>query len=190
MCMQNPDYLVRGMSADLPLSSNIGGFMTSQRTTSTFAVLVAFLALAAPVSAESVMQPGGWEIRVSVTAQTPATGENKKLNETTTKFCLSKTFLDKDPYLKPGLDKDKMEKKNAKCSISDEKVSNKEASWKMVCQMADGSTVDSTITNTASAIELKSVIQQLLKRGTETMTIQITMDGKRIGECTKDMPSP
>lgn len=161
--------------------------MTSQSATSTLALLLASFVLSAPATAESVMQPGGWEMRASVVLI--ANGGNKKLNESTTKLCLSKIFLDKDPYLKPGLDKDKMEAKKAKCTISDEKVWSGVASWKMMCQMEDGNTVDSTITNRASATELKSVVQQLVKRGTDTATIEITMDGKRIGECTKDMQS-
>jgi hypothetical protein len=154
------------------------------------AVIVVGAALCGPVGAQSVMQPGGWQMKVKITAQNPTTGESKTINESTSKMCLSKEFLAKDPYLSPSVDKEKMEKKNARCSISDEKRADNSASWKMKCAMADGSSVDMLTKNVASAQKLTSDIQQTIRKGGETVFAKMAMDSSFIGECTNDMPKP
>ncbi len=143
--------------------------------------------LCGSTSAQSVMQPGAWLMKIKVSAQNPATGESRTVNESTSKMCLSKEFLSKDPYLTPGVDKEKMERKNAKCTISDQKRTENSASWKMSCLTADRSTVDMSIKNTASPQKLTSDIQQAIKKGEETGFIRITVNSSFIGKCTNDM---
>lgn len=145
--------------------------------------------LCGSISAQSAMQPGAWQMKMKASAQNPTTGESKTVSESTSKMCLSKEFLSKDPYLTPGVDKEKMERKNAKCTISDEKRTENSASWKMSCLTAEGSTVDMSIKNTASPQKLTSDIQQLIKKGGETGFVKITVDSSFIGKCTNDMPS-
>ena len=142
----------------------------------------------APVGAQSVMQPGGWQMQIKVTAQNPTTGESKNMSESTSKMCLSKEFLANDPYLNPSIDKGKMEQKKAKCTISDEQRKGNTASWKMTCLTADGSTVVMSIKNTASLQKLVSDIQQVVKKEGETVLVKIVMNSSFIGECTNDMP--
>lgn len=135
------------------------------------------------------MESGGWQMRMDVTAENPGTHETKKVNESTTKMCLSEAYLAKDPYLTPGIDKAKMERKNARCSISNEKHAGNSASWTMVCTTADGSTVDMAINNKVDAHKVTSNIQQVIKKGEViTALVKIVMDMSFIGQCTNDMP--
>jgi len=153
----------------------------------TFAAISAGAVLCGPVSAQSVMQPGGWQMKMKVSATDPTTGESKVANESTSRMCLSKEFLSKDPYLTPGIDKERMERKNARCTISDEKRTANSASWKMTCVMVDGSSVAMTIRNTASPQRLTSDIQQVIRKGGNTGIIRIVMDSSFLGQCTSDM---
>jgi hypothetical protein len=141
----------------------------------------------APCRAESAMAAGAWEMRLKVSVQETEGEAFKTVNEGTMKYCLSKAFLDKDPYLTPGVDKDKMEKKNAKCAISDEMRGNNAASWKMVCEMADGMKIDMDIHNKASKNELVSNIAQTVIKDDERHQMKLDMKARFIGKCTKDM---
>ena len=143
--------------------------------------------LCGSVSAQSVMQPGGWQMKMKISATDPATGASKVANESTSRVCLTKEYLSKDPYLTPGVDKERMEQKHAKCAISDAKRTANSASWKMACTMVDGSSVDMTIRNTASRQRLTSDIQQVIRKGGNSGVIQIVMDSSFLGQCTSDM---
>lgn len=143
--------------------------------------------LCGPAGAQSVMQPGGWQMTMKVSATDPATGASKAANESTSRVCLTKEYLSKDPYLTPGVDKEKMEQKHAKCTISDAKRTASSASWKMACTMVDGSSVDMTIRNTASPRRLTSEIQQVIRKGGNSGVIQIVMDSTFLGQCTSEM---
>ena len=145
------------------------------------------LLLCGPAAAQSIMQPGGWEMKVRITAENPMTGESKKANESVSRMCLTKEYLATDPYLTPKVDKEQMEQKSAKCDISDEKRAANSASWRMHCTMIDGSSVDMTISNTASARKLDSKIRQVIKRGSNSGIVNITLTSSRIGQCTKEM---
>jgi citrate lyase alpha subunit len=145
------------------------------------------LLLCGPAAAQSIMQPGGWEMKVRITAENPMTGESKKANESVSRMCLTKEYLSTDPYLTPKVDKEQMEQKSAKCDISDEKRTANAASWRMQCTMIDGSSVDMTISNTASARKLDSKIRQVIKRGSNSGIVNITLTSSRIGQCTKEM---
>ena len=68
------------------------------------------------------------------------------------KQCLTAAFLDKDPYLTPGIDKEKMSQRGAACSLADEKRTESSASWKMACKLADRSLIDMTINNPCRSI--------------------------------------
>ena len=77
-------------------------------------LLLATLAvLPAGAIASPLMHDGGWEMKLAISAREAATGPFKTMSENTTRVCLSKEFLAKDPYLTPGIDRDKMEKKGA-----------------------------------------------------------------------------
>jgi hypothetical protein len=145
------------------------------------------LLICGSAAAQSIMQPGGWEMKVRITAENPMTGESKKANESTSRMCLTKEYLSRDPYLTPKVDKEQMEQKSAQCSISDEKRTANAASWRMQCTMVDGSSVDMTISNSASARKLTSDIRQVIKRGTNSGVVNIKLTSTRIGKCTKEM---
>lgn len=149
--------------------------------------LAALAALPLAAAANSAVQPGGWEMKAVITARENPGTPPKTLTESTTKVCLTKAFLAKDPYLTPGIDQDKMEKKGAKCSISDPKRSENAASWKMSCVMADGNSVDMQINNTVAPRKMKSEIRQMVHKGGQDLEMQIIMNSTYIGECTKDM---
>jgi len=135
------------------------------------------------------MQPGGWEMRAKITAQDPATGETKTVSESTMKQCLTKAFLEKDPYLTPGIDREKMTQKGATCSLSDEARNGNRASWKMACKLADGTVLDAKIVNSASKHGFSSDMKQVVQKDGKAMSMQIAVTSKFIGACTKDMPS-
>lgn len=137
--------------------------------------------------AGSVMEPGGWEMTMTVTGYGPAPGEKKSLGESTTKACLSQAFLDKDPYLTPGVDQEKAAKRGATCSVSDEKRSATAASWKMTCVLKDGTSSDTQISNTAGAKEMRSEVSQTLVREGKTVQMKVITTARHIGECTEDM---
>ena len=152
------------------------------------AVAAVFVATSLGVAAQSVMQPGGWEMHAKISGRDPTTGEMKTLSEATTKQCLTAAFLDKDPYLTPGIDKEKMSQRGATCSLADEKRTESSASWTMSCKLADGSLIDMTINNSVSKEALQSDIRQLVDKGGKKVQMQIAMNSKFVGVCTKDMP--
>jgi len=152
------------------------------------AVATVFLTHALGAVAQSVMQPGGWEMHAKITAHDPATGETKILSEAAMKQCLTAAFLDKDPYLTPGIDKEKMIQRGATCSLADEKRAENSASWKMACKLADGTLIDMTINNVVSKHSLRSDVRQVINKGGKTAQMQIAMNSKFVGDCTKDMP--
>lgn len=164
--------------------------MLRTNTLSLFAITVTFSVYPLTADAQSVMQPGGWEVRVKLTMQDPTTGETKTINESTMKQCLSKAFLDNDPYLTPGIDKEKMAQKGATCSLSDGTRKGNIASWKMACKLSDGTLIDSSISNSASAHAFKSDMRQIVNRDGKAVSMQIAMNSKFIGKCTKDMLQP
>lgn len=151
------------------------------------AAIGAGILLCGPAGAQSVMQPGGWQFKTTITVHDARSGESKTANESVSRMCLSKEFLSRDPYLTPRIDKEKMEQRSARCTISDEKRSANAASWKMACIMADGSSVEMTIRNTASARSFTSNIEQLIAKGGSSGIVRIVMDSSFIGECTKEM---
>ncbi len=150
-------------------------------------ILAAFAALSSGAMADAPVQPGGWEMKAVITARENPSSPPKTLTESTTRVCLTKDFLAKDPYLTPGIDQDKMEKKGAKCSISDPRRAANSASWKMNCVMADGNSVDMQISNTVAPRKMKSEVQQTVHKGGQDLEMKIIINSTHIGECTKDM---
>jgi len=152
-------------------------------------VAAAVLAAALPPAvAQVVMEPGGWEMRTVMTAQDPADGSPVKLGETTIKSCLSREYLSRDLYLTPANDERKMRERGAKCAVSDVKRSESSASWRMICELADGSRMDMSIRNTVSKHELQSELKQLFTREGRDIPIQVLATARHIGPCTADMP--
>ena len=150
-------------------------------------ILAAFAALSSGAMADAPVQPDGWEMKAVITARENPSSPPKTLTESTTRVCLTKDFLAKDPYLTPGIDQDKMEKKGAKCSISDPRRAANSASWKMNCVMADGNSVDMQISNTVAPRKMKSEVQQTVRKGGQDLEMKIIINSTHIGECTKDM---
>lgn len=155
--------------------------------------LIAYISIAScltilPSAWAGTMQAGAWEMQSKITAHNEATGENKNMNDSTAKFCLSPAFIAKDTYLTPAIDKTKMEEKKAKCSISDEKKSTDSASWKMSCKTQDGQVVDAFIDNKVSPGLLTSHVEQVVAQGGKKVKLNIVVNGKFIGKCSKDMP--
>lgn len=136
----------------------------------------------------TTMQAGGWEVRTTVTAT------DAKTTETTTmldgmlmKFCYTQAFVDKHPYLTPNVDKEKMEKKNAQCSISNEKRTNNAASWHMNCTLQDKSHAFSIISNTVSATSFQMNMLTAISRQDNPPAVTMKLAGTFIGACTPDM---
>ena len=143
--------------------------------------------LCGPAAAQSVMQPGAWEMTLKFRAENAATGEAKTTSDRVSQMCLTKEYLAREPYLTPNVDKEQMEQKGAKCSISDAKRGKTTASWRMRCEMVDGSAVDMTIRNTAAARKFNSEVRQVIRRGTSTGVVNISVASSHIGQCTKEM---
>lgn len=139
------------------------------------------------VGAIPVMEAGAWEMQSKMTLQDVETGQRKTVNESTTKYCLTPAFIAKDVYLTPGIDKAKMEQKNAKCSISDEQRSIDTASWKMSCLTQDGHQVDAFISNKVAAKTMSSNVEQEVSQGGKKAKVNIVINGKFIGKCTQEM---
>jgi Protein of unknown function (DUF3617) len=137
----------------------------------------------------SSMQAGAWELQTTVTALNVKTGESKAFGDTSTKVCFTQSFLDKEPFLTPGIDKEKMEKKNAKCTISEEKRSANASSWKMSCSMQDGSIVLSNISNRISKNRLQSTVQTATATtSSDVPVVFIKTAGSFVGACAPTMP--
>ncbi|MGY6274908.1 DUF3617 domain-containing protein [Methylomonas sp. MgM2] len=151
------------------------------------AITTVLMSWTVAADAQAVMEPGGWEVQAKITAQDPTTGVTKTLNDSTMRQCLSEAFLKKDPYLTPGIDNEKMRQKGAKCSLSDQVRNKDSASWRMICEFADGSKADMSINNSVSRHEFSSEIKQLIVKGDRTVPIQIAIKSRFIGECTEDM---
>lgn len=143
----------------------------------------AFAAVAQPA-----MEPGAWELQTVMTAQDPEDGSPVKLGETTLKNCLTKEYLARNLYLAPDNDEEKMRQRGAKCTVSGVKRGEASASWRMICELADGSRMDMTIRNTVSRHELVSELKQLISREGRDIPIQVVARARFIGECTPDMP--
>ena len=138
--------------------------------------------------AQPAMEPGAWELQTVMTAQDPEDGSPVKLGETTLKNCLTKEYLARNLYLTPENDEEKMRQRGAKCTVSDVKRGEVSASWRMICELADGSRMDMTIRNTVSRHELVSELKQVVSREGRDIPIQVVARARFMGECTPDMP--
>ncbi|MBS0348742.1 MAG: DUF3617 family protein [Proteobacteria bacterium] len=150
-------------------------------------VLLPLVLSGLPVLASPTIQPGGWKVKTVVTARETPASPPRTVSEMSTQVCFTPAFLARDPYLTPGIDRDKMEKQGARCSISDATRGEASASWKMNCTMADGNSVEMQINNTVAPRRLRSEIQQLVHKGGQDVQIRLTMDSVYAGACTKDM---
>lgn len=137
--------------------------------------------------AKSVMAAGGWEMHTTITMQDPKTGQEKIVNNSTTKQCLSPDYIAQNPYLNPDVEKAKMEKKQATCSISDATQTANSAAWKMSCTTLDGHQVNVSINNTISAHQVESSAEQIVTKDGKSVFAKIKVSAKHIGACTDGM---
>lgn len=139
-------------------------------------------------TAQTVMQPGGWEMKMQISALDPATRELKRMGESSSKVCLTEAFLVKDPYLSPHADVSNPAHKNARCATSNYQRAGNSASWDMVCTLGDGSEMKAKITNTVSSRSVTLGMQQEIRKPAGTG--YALMDGRLsfIGACTAEMP--
>ena len=153
--------------------------------------VIAFCAALAtsPLHAQSAMKPGGWQMDSSVTAVSPD-GATKDLGRHSMRVCLSAEALAKEPYLSPRIDDAKAAARGAKCSNSDHQRSGNSASWRMSCELADGTTTSARIRNQAGPDTLDTEMVQDVTRGGEKTQITMRLKGRHIGDCTPDMAKP
>jgi hypothetical protein len=154
------------------------------------AALMLSAATAGEAMAQTVMQPGAWQMETSVSATNPATGETVKVGDTKMTLCLTPEFLAKQPYFNATLDEQAMKQKGAQCTTSGYARDGNTASWKMACALSDGKTVDMTVKTAAGAKSLKSELRQIVTQGNQATPVNITIAGTFAGECTPDMPRP
>lgn len=150
-------------------------------------VVLPLVLSAGPLLAGPAIQPGGWKVKTVVTAQETPASPVRTVSETSTQLCLTPAFLARDPYLTPGLDRDRMETQGARCSISDASRGEAGATWKMRCTMADGNSVEMQVSNSVAPRRLHSEVRQLVHKGGQDVQIRITMDSVYAGACTPDM---
>jgi putative transposon-encoded protein len=137
--------------------------------------------------AESVMVTGGWEMHTTITMQDPKTGQEKIVNNSTSKQCLSPDYIAQNPYLNPDVEKAKMSKKQATCTIADAAQATNSATWKMSCKTLDGHEVKVSINNTVSAHQVESSAEQIVTKDGKSVFAKIKVSAKHIGACTDNM---
>lgn len=142
------------------------------------------------VAAETVMQPGAWQLQVTITPYNPQTGAPLTRNETTTVVCFTREFLAKTPYLSATLDEERMLQSGATCATADFVKTGNSASWRMSCSLTDGKRIDMTIKNRAEPRRLTSEMRQRVTDGSGTVPIDMVTTGTFVGECTGDMIRP
>jgi Protein of unknown function (DUF3617) len=136
----------------------------------------------------TTIQAGGWEIRSTITATDVETAETKTMVDgMLTKFCYTQAFVDKHPFLTPGIEKDKMVKKNAQCKISNEVQTANTASWHMGCNMQDKSYVFSKISNAVTATSFQSNMIIAVSSNAKAPVINMKIMGTHLGACTPEM---
>lgn len=146
-------------------------------------LLLCLAVAACPAAAQAIMEPGAWELHTVMTAQDPEDGKPVTLGETTRRNCLTREFLARDLYLSPASDEQKMRERGAKCTVSEVKRSDFSASWRMACELADGSRLDMAIRNTVSRHELLSELKQLVSREGRDIPMQIVAKARFVGAC-------
>jgi hypothetical protein len=104
-----------------------------------------------------------------------------------TKFCYTQAFVDKHPFLTPGIEKDKMVKKNAQCKISNEVQTANTASWHMGCNMQDKSYVFSKISNAVTSTSFQSNMIIAVSSNAKAPVINMKIMGMHLGACTPEM---
>lgn len=138
------------------------------------------------VAQESV-KPGGWEFKTALSLKDASGNEIKPMGDSVMKYCLSASFASKQPYLTPGLEKDKMVATGADCTISDQRRQGNSASWLMRCKLPDGSLSESRVENQASAQGVSLWMETTVMRGKEKVSTTLRGTGRYLGACTSDM---
>jgi hypothetical protein len=107
-------------------------------------------------------------------------------NESLRPKCLSRSYLNTDPYLTSHIDKQTFERDNSKCTVLDEKRTTTSASWRMVCEHAVSGKANYLIQNTASTDRFLSVKEG----GSDIARVRIEVKAVRVGDCTPKMWDP
>lgn len=138
--------------------------------------------------AQTVMQPGAWEMTMQMSAMDPATRAMKKMGESSTRVCLTTSFLAKDPYLNPNADASDLAQSSGKCATSNYQRNGNSASWRMDCTLGDGSQMTARISNSAASESVTMDMRQEVKRPAGSGYALIATQMSFIGACTADMP--
>lgn len=140
-----------------------------------------------PAYAKAVMRAGAWQTFITIILRPLGKGEKEHVTMDSSKICMTQSYVDKRPYLTPGIDAEQMLRHNAKCTMSNEKVTENTASWEVKCEM-QGATITTNITNHVDVDEFRNLATQLILRGTTYAALsEIHTSGRYIGECTEDM---
>ena len=138
-------------------------------------------------SAGSVMKPGGWKMRMKVDVKDEKGCAFKTINESRMRTCLTLEYLDNDPYLTPGLDKQKAEKAHANCSISDEKKGATSSSWTMTCELENGVKATTLFENSATPTKFISNMRQFAGEKNGLVEMRTSIISTFVGKCTNGM---
>jgi len=140
-------------------------------------LLLGLLALAAmpALAGENPMQPGMWEI----TTQMDMPGMPYKMPPMTLKHCVTPEMLAKDH----GLAEQKSPP-GSHCERTKMKISGNQAEWAVSCTGKTNMTGHGTMT-WDSANSYHGVTQLTMDMDGQTRNVTQTMQGKRLGQCTK-----
>ena len=154
------------------------------------ALLLCLACVGGAAHAQKVMTPGGWELTATITRELPGQ-QPEAMGTHTTRLCLGPDFLAREPYLDPKLDESKVTARGATCSTSDYERQGDTATWRMACELNDGSTLKARIRNAAGPQTLSLRMEQDVERpgGGKGRAIMAST-GRHVGACTGDMPKP
>jgi len=151
-------------------------------------ILTAGAFFSSTVGAQTLMQPGAWDIQMKMFGENPTTGASFLINESSYRRCLTKEFLEEEPFLNSRRDRSGMEKIHYSCEVLDEIKTENTASWKLKCKLADSITIDKETTTTVSSKKLASeATQTTTLNGNRTMT-RIVVGFSFSGPCVDEMP--
>ncbi len=138
--------------------------------------------------ANEMMRAGAWETTMVVTARNPQTGKEVKVGESNSTMCLTKEFLQTDPYLSASMNEEKMRKKGLKCSVAEYRRELSSANWTLSCVTADGNSVTSDYHVRVSEGHTKTDIIQAVKQGKQTVHTNTLIESSYTGQCNDSMP--
>jgi hypothetical protein len=156
-----------------------------------FGLLVALQIAESAAGTDLTVRPGAWERRTVASILDADRGIYSTMSDNTDLVCLTKTYLDQDPYLTPAADRRRLER-DGRCLTSGEQRHAESASWNMVCEMTDGTKFDMKIQNQVSHEALLLITHALVTNPGSTVEHKIRTEqtAKRIGPCKPNMSTP